>query len=393
MNYDNILSKKSQSIKPSGIRKFFNIVQDMPDAISLGVGEPDFETSWDARHAAIKCIKAGHTQYTANNGLKKLRQLVETYYTTRYGVTYNADDEIMITVGASEGIDLALRALIEVDDEVLIPDPSYVSYAPCVTLAGGVPIGIPCYKNDSFKVLAAEIEAKVTPKTKAIIMPYPNNPTGAIMTYEDLLPVAEVIKRHNLIVISDEIYSELTYDTKHYSIAALDDMKERTLVINGFSKAFAMTGWRLGYIMAAKPITEVMYKIHQYSIMCAPTVSQYAGIAALETGLKDDFKQVANMRNQYDMRRRYLVGRLNDMGLECFEPHGAFYVFPDVSSTGLNGEEFALALLNAKKVAVVPGSAFGDSGSNHVRISYAYSMKDIDRALDAIEDFLSTIKR
>lgn len=390
MDYSKILSQRASSIKPSGIRKFFDIVSEMPDAISLGVGEPDFETPWEARLSAIKCIREGRTQYTANNGLKKLRVLIDKYYTERYNLSYDPLTEIMVTVGASEAIELSLRALINPGDEVLVPDPSYVSYAPCITLAGGEPIAVPCYNKDSFKVKRDNLIAKITPKTKAIILPYPNNPTGAIMTKEDLEAITDVIISNNLIVISDEIYSELTYGLRHYSIASLEGMRERTIVINGFSKSFAMTGWRLGYVMAPKEIVSVMYKVHQFTIMCASTISQHAGIAALEEGFKDEFKSVTYMRDQYDMRRRYLVRRLNDMGLACFVPQGAFYVFPDVSSTGLNGEDFAMALLNSQKVAVVPGSAFGESGASHIRISYAYSMKDIDAALDCIEKFIKT---
>ena len=391
-SYNKYLSKKVQDIKPSGIRKFFDIVTTMKDAISLGVGEPDFITSWSVRDAAIKSIKKGYTQYTSNKGLLELRRAISKYLNVRYDLDYDADSEIIVTVGASEGIDLALRAFVNDGDEVLVPEPSYVSYAPCVTLCGGTPIGIACTVENEFKITAKALLDKITDKTKALIMPYPNNPTGAIMEKSDLEEVAKICIEKDIIVISDEIYSELTYDVKHVSIATLPGMRERTVVLNGFSKAFAMTGWRLGYTAGPREFVDAMLKIHQYCIMCASTASQYAGLQALEEGLADNFKTVEEMHDQYNMRRRFLVKELNDMGLSCYEPRGAFYVFPCVQSLGMTGEEFANGLLSSKKVAVVPGSAFGEHGENFVRISYAYSLDSLRKALDRIREYVNEIR-
>ncbi|MGN0796526.1 MAG: aminotransferase class I/II-fold pyridoxal phosphate-dependent enzyme [Christensenellales bacterium] len=391
IDYSKILTKRVQNIKPSGIRKFFDIVSEIKGAISLGVGEPDFVTPWSMRNEAIKSIQKGYTQYTSNAGILKLRQLIAKYLETSQGLNYNCNDEIIVTVGASEAIDLTLRALLDNGDEVLIPEPSYVSYVPCVELAGAVPVAIKCTSENGFIVTKEELEKVITPKSKVLILPYPNNPTGGIMTKEQLEAIRSTIIEHNLIVLSDEIYGDLTYGTKHCSIATLDGMQERTILVSGFSKAFAMTGWRLGYLAAPKEIAYAAYKIHQYTIMCAPTASQYAAIAALEEGLDDGFASVAAMREEYDKRRRYLLARLNEMGLHCFEPKGAFYVFPSVKSTGLDGDEFSLKLLEKEKVAVVPGSAFGASGKDFVRISYAYSIKALDEALNRIEKFLKEI--
>lgn len=392
INYDKFLSDSAKIIPPSGIRKFFDIVAEMKDAISLGVGEPDFVTPWSVRDAAIKSLQKGYTQYTSNAGLPALREKISEYMSKRFNLEYNYKNEIIITVGASEAIDIALRAIINKGDEVLVPEPSYVSYSPCVTLCGGVAVPIKCFEKDLFKITPDNLLSAITPKTKAIILPYPNNPTGAIMEEEFLKPIAEILIKNDILVISDEIYSELVYDGKHTSIASLEGMWERSIVINGFSKAFAMTGWRLGYLCAPAELCSVMLKIHQYIIMCANTASQYGGLHALTEGLKDNFQSVESMHKQYDMRRRFMVKSLNDIGLNCFEPKGAFYVFPCVESLQMNGEEFANELLKRKKVAVVPGSAFGDSGNYFVRISYAYSMKQLDLAMKKIAEFVSEIK-
>ena len=394
MDYSKHLNPIAKSLKPSGIRKFFDIVAERKDAISLGVGEPDFGTPWNISDKAIKSVKAGYTHYTSNAGLMQLREEISTYYSTRYGVKYDPKSEILVTVGASEGIDLAMRALVSEGDEVLVASPSYVSYAPCISLNGGVAVPVRCYEKDNFKLTKENLEQAITPRSKVLILPYPNNPTGAIMTREDLEDIVPIIIKHDLIVVSDEIYSELTYNGReHCSIASIEGMWERTITLNGFSKAFAMTGWRLGYFMAPKGIVDVVYKIHQYAIMCAPTMSQFAGLEALTSGLADGFSEVEKMKAQYDKRRKYLVRELNDMGLHCFEPEGAFYVFPCVESTGMTGEEFAERLLESQNVAVVPGSAFGDEGRYFVRISYAYSIKDIDVALSRIREFLKQIDK
>ena len=384
----NPLSKKITGIEPSGIRKFFDLVSEMPDAISLGVGEPDFDTPWRIREEGIYTLEQGKTFYTSNAGLKDLKIEISKYLERKIHVEYDSDHEIMVTVGGSEGIDVALRAMLDLGDEVLIPQPSYVSYVPCTILADGNPVVIPLQQKNEFKLTAEELEAAITPKTKMLVMPFPNNPTGSIMTKEDLEPIAEVVKRHDLYVLSDEIYSELTYKTEHVSISSLPGMKERTLVINGFSKGFAMTGWRLGYICGPSVIIEQMLKIHQFAIMCAPTTSQYAAVDALKNGDED----VAMMREQYDGRRRYVLHRFEEMGLPCFEPHGAFYTFPCIREFGMTSDEFANALLKDQKVAVVPGTAFGACGEGFLRISYAYSLDSLKTALDRIENFVIKLR-
>jgi aminotransferase len=385
------VSKKVASLKPSGIRKFFDLVHEMKDAISLGVGEPDFITPWSVRDAGIRSIQRGYTQYTGNRGLVKLRENISRYLSERFSVHY-APDNIIVTVGASEGIDLALRACLEEGEEVLVPDPCYVSYAPCITLAGGMPVSLHCKAENGFVVTKEAIEEKITKKTKAIILAYPNNPTGSIMTEEQLKELLPVIEKHDLLVISDEIYAELTYEGKHCSIAAMPGMQERTVLINGFSKAFAMTGWRIGFVCAPSAIDNGMFKIHQYGIMCAPTVSQYAANYALEESFEDNFAMVREMREEYNRRRRFVVKSFNDMGLTCFEPKGAFYVFPSVESTGLTGEEFAEKLLYAQNVAVVPGSAFGECGEYHIRASYATGMAELTKAMERIAAFVKELK-
>lgn len=376
----------------SGIRKFFDIASEIDDCISLGVGEPDFVTPWEIRSAAIRAIQEGRTQYTSNAGLMSLREEIAFYLDSRFSARYAAADEIIVTVGASEAIDLALRALVTRGDEVLVPAPSYVSYAPDVRLAGGIPVAVATRAEDDFRLTPEALEAAITPRAKTLVLPYPNNPTGAVMRKSDLLKLLPVIEKHDLFVISDEIYAELTYgDSRHVSIAALPGMRERTVLINGFSKAFAMTGWRLGYLAAPKEIVAEIYKIHQYTIMCAPTFSQVAGEEALRLGRGDGYAAVEEMRSSYDRRRRYLYGEFNRMGLTCFKPEGAFYVFPSVESTGMSGDEFAERLLRAKHIAVVPGSAFGVSGKNFVRCSYATGLDKLKIAVSRIREFLTEI--
>lgn len=381
------VNTKTKLIQPSGIRKFFDIVSSTKDAISLGVGEPDFVTPWRVRSAAITSLQRGYTQYTGNRGIPALLELISRYLSERFGLEYDPK-HILVTVGGSEAIDLALRACVENGDEVLIPDPAYVSYSPLVTLADGVPVHVECREEDNFVIKPEYIEKAITPKTKAIILTYPNNPTGAIMTEAQLKAVAEVIIRHDLLVITDEIYAELTYGGKHATIAALPGMKERTVYVSGFSKAFAMTGWRMGYVCAPKEIDEAMFKIHQYAIMCAPITSQYAAIEALKDGFSDGFSTVEEMRESYDKRRKFVLHSLAEIGMDCFEPQGAFYAFPSVRKTGMDGEAFANGLLAAKKVAVVPGNAFGDFGSHNVRLSYATSMTALSEAFDRMSEFL-----
>ena len=394
MDYSKLLNPIAQSIQPSGIREFFGIAATRKNCISLGVGEPDFSTPTAFSQAGINSIIAGKTQYTANAGLFELRKAISVYTEQFSKVEYNPENEIIITVGASEGIDAAFRAVIAPGDEILIPEPCFVCYAPLVMLAGGIPVPIECKIENDFKLTKDELQKAITSKTKGLLLAYPNNPTGAIMEKSDLEKLVPTIKKHNLIVFSDEIYGELTYDgAKFTSIASLDGMRERTIVISGFSKYFAMTGWRLGYVCAPKEITDVIHKIHQYAIMCASTSAQYVALEALNASFRDNFQEVKAMRDVYDERRRYLVERLNAMGLECFNPKGAFYAFPSVKSTGMDGEQFAYALLDAKNVAVVPGSAFGKSGKDYIRISYAYSQNIIERALDLIEDFVKSLKR
>ena len=385
----NPLSDKIVNIQPSGIRKFFDIVNEMKDAISLGVGEPDFDTPWRIREEGIYSLERGRTFYTSNAGLKELKEEIVDYLRRKIQVSYNPVSEVVVTVGGSEGIDIAMRAMLNPGDEVLIPQPSYVSYLPCAMLADGVPVVIPLHEENKFKLTREDLEEKITDRTKILVLPFPNNPTGSIMTKEDLAPIAEVAVEHDLFVISDEIYSELTYGTDHVSIASFPGMRERTIVINGFSKGFAMTGWRLGYACGPEVILEQMLKIHQYAIMCAPTVSQYAAITALQTC--DD--EVQKMVHEYNVRRRMLVDGLNRIGLHCFNPEGAFYVFPCIRSTGMDSETFCEKLLQEEKVAVVPGNAFGASGEGFIRISYAYSIKHLMEALGRIEAFVQRHKK
>lgn len=394
MDYSKKLNPIARDIKPSGIREFFGIAATRKDCLSLGVGEPDFSTPTAFSQAGINSINAGKTQYTANAGLFELREAIAKYTKSFIGVEYAPSDEIIITVGASEGVDATFRAICAPGDEILIPEPCFVCYAPLVSLCGGVPVPIDCKIESEFKLTPKQLESAITPKTKCLLLSYPNNPTGAIMEKDDLEKLVPIIKKHDLLVLSDEIYGELVYDgAKFTSIASLDEMRERTIVVSGFSKYFAMTGWRLGYVCAPKEIIDVIYKIHQYAIMCASTSAQYVALEALNASFKDDFKEVGAMRDTYDERRKYLVGRLNEMGLDCFTPRGAFYVFPCVKSTGMDGEEFAYALLDAKNVAVVPGGAFGKSGKDFVRISYAYSLDVIKKALDLIEEFINENKK
>ena len=379
------LSEKVKALKPSGIRKFFDIVKEIPGAISLGVGEPDFETPYHIREAGIQALQAGKTFYTSNSGLMELRKAVSDFTKRRTGLTYDPASEIMLTVGGSEAIDVALRTIINPGDEVIYNQPSYVSYLPCILLADGVPVPIELKAENRFRLTREELEAAITPKTKALILSFPNNPTGAIMEKEDLEAIVDVIKEHHILVISDEIYSELTYGKEHVSIASLPGMKEYSIVINGFSKGFAMTGWRLGYALGNKEILKQMIKIHQYAIMCAPTVSQYAAIEAMYNGDQD----VIYMRESYNQRRRFLYHELQRLGLPCFLPEGAFYMFPDIREFGMTSEDFALDLLKEEKVAVVPGSAFGDCGEGFIRISYAYSIEELKEALLRIERYLN----
>ena len=385
------INEKSKNLKPSGIRKFFDVVRETEGAISLGVGEPDFITPWRVRSAAITSLQRGYTQYTGNRGIPTLLELISRYLSERFGLEYDPK-HILITVGGSEAIDLALRACVERGDEVLIPDPAYVSYAPLVQMSDGTPVHVECYEKDDFVLKAENLEKVITPKTKAIILTYPNNPTGGIMTEEDLKKIADVIIKHDLLVITDEIYAELTYGRKHASIASLPQMKERTVYISGFSKAFAMTGWRMGYVCAPKELDEAMFKIHQYGIMCAPITSQYGAIEALKDGFSDGFATVEEMRDSYDKRRKFVLHSLAEIGLQCFEPRGAFYAFPSVLSSGLNSEIFAERLLKEQKVAVVPGGAFGDFGANNVRLSYATSMASLSEAFDRMGAFLQKIR-
>ncbi|MCI7323700.1 MAG: aminotransferase class I/II-fold pyridoxal phosphate-dependent enzyme [Lachnospiraceae bacterium] len=384
----NPLSKTITEIEPSGIRKFFDIVSEMEDAISLGVGEPDFDTPWHIRDEGIYSLEKGRTFYTSNAGLKELKIEIAKFLNRRYGLKYDYNKELFVTVGGSEAIDVAMRTMLDPGDEVLIPQPSYVSYVPCCILANGTPVTIELKAEDDFRLTAEELEAAITPKTKLLVLPFPNNPTGAVMERKDLEAIAEVIEKHDLFVLSDEIYSELTYLENHVSIASLPGMKERTIVINGFSKSHAMTGWRLGYACGPEVIIKQMLKIHQFAIMCAPTTSQYAAVEALRNGDED----VKMMREEYNGRRRYLLQRFKEMGLSCFEPFGAFYVFPCIKEFGMTSEEFANELLQSKKVAVVPGTAFGDSGEGFIRISYAYSLDDLKVALGRVEEFITELR-
>ena len=383
----NPIGKKVVDIKPSGIRKFFDIVLETEGAISLGVGEPDFDTPWHIRDEGIYSLEKGRTFYTSNSGLKELRTEVSNYIKRTQGVTYDPIKEIFITVGGSEAIDLALRAMIDEGDEVLIPQPSYVSYEPCAILADAVPVIIELKEENEFRLTAQEVLEKVTDKTKILVLPFPNNPTGAIMEKKDLEEIAKVVIEKDLYVISDEIYGELTYSGKHVSIVSLPGMKERTILINGFSKAYAMTGWRLGYACGPAKIMEQMIKIHQFAIMCAPTTSQYAAVEALKNGDDD----VAMMREQYNHRRRYLLNEFERIGLPCFEPYGAFYVFPCIKKFGMTSDEFCTRLLKEEKLAVVPGTAFGDCGEGYIRVSYAYSLENLKAAMERLERFISKL--
>ena len=384
----NPIADKVAELKPSGIRKFFDIVSEMKDAISLGVGEPDFDTPWHIRDEGIYSLEKGRTFYTSNAGLKELRQEISNYIRRKQGVTYDPLTEVLITVGGSEAIDMGLRAMVNPGDEVLIPQPSYVSYEPCAVLAGAKPVIIELKAENEFRLTAEELEAAITDKTKILILPFPNNPTGAIMERKDLEAVAEVILRHDIFVMSDEIYAELTYKEKHVSIIEIPGMRERTVLINGFSKAYAMTGWRLGYACGPKEIIEQMTKLHQFAIMCAPTTSQYAAVEALKNGDND----VAEMRTAYNQRRRFLMNAFREMGLECFEPYGAFYVFPCIKEFGMTSEEFATRFLEEEKVAVVPGTAFGDCGEGFLRISYAYSLENLKVAIGRLERFVKKLR-
>ena len=386
------VNRRAAELKPSGIRKFFDIVSEMKGAISLGVGEPDFVTPWNIRDAAVRSLKRGLTQYTGNRGLPELRENICRYLKERFGVGY-APEHTIVTVGASEAIDLVLRAVCDPGDEILVPSPCYVSYAPLVFMAGGVPVPLHCSADNEFIVTPELIANASTPKTKAIILAYPNNPTGAIMTGEQLKAIVPEIEKRDLLVISDEIYAELTYTGRHVSIASIGGMAERTVLINGFSKAFAMTGWRVGFVCAPEEVDEVMFKIHQYSIMCAPRMSQHAANAALTEGFADGFATVEEMREEYKKRGGFMVNAFNSLGLRCFSPKGAFYVFPSVESTGRDGERFAEELLRRKKVAVVPGDAFGEAGKMHVRCSYATSMAQLAEAIERITAYVKDIGR
>ena len=382
----NPLSKAITEIQPSGIRRFFDAASTMSNVISLGVGEPDFDTPWHVREEGIYSLEKGRTFYTGNSGLLELREEIGRYLDRRFGLSYSAD-EILVTVGGSEAIDIGFRTMLDPGDEVIIPEPCYVSYLPCVKLAGGVPVRLPLEEKDQFKLTKEKLLSAITDKTKILVLPFPNNPTGAILNREELQIIADIVKEHDLFVMSDEIYSELNYEGGHVSIASIPGMRERTIVINGFSKSYAMTGWRLGYAAGPKEIMKQMLKIHQFAIMCAPTTSQYAAIEALRNGDED----VRRMRESYDERRRFLVNALNEMGLPCFEPKGAFYVFPNISAYGMTSEEFARRLLEQERVAVVPGTAFGECGEGFLRISYAYSIDNLKKALDKIEKFIDTL--
>lgn len=387
----NPLSERITEVPFSGIRKFFDIAAEMKDVISLGVGEPDFDTPWHIRDEGIYSLEKGRTAYTSNAGLKELKIEIAKYLNRRFQVSYDYNTEMMITVGGSEAIDIAMRAMLDPGDEVLIPQPSYVSYMPCAVLANGAPVIINLKEENEFRLTAEELEASITPKTKLLVLPFPNNPTGAVMERKDLEAIAEVIKKHDLFVLSDEIYAELTYleGQDHETIASLPGMRERTVLINGFSKAYAMTGWRLGYACAPKVILEQMLKIHQYAIMCAPTTSQYAAVEAVRSGDAD----VAGMREEYNGRRRYLMHRFHEMNLKCFEPFGAFYAFPCIQEFGMTSEEFATRMLQEEKVVVVPGTAFGDCGEGFLRISYAYSLESLKEALDRLESFIRKLRK
>lgn len=388
MNYENYLNSTIKEVKPSGIRRFFDIVNEMDNVISLSVGEPDFQTPWHVRKAGIKSLERGKTWYTPNKGFQELRDEISNYMKRKYDLEYNSKDSVVVTVGGSEAIDIAIRSLVNAGDEVLIPQPSFVCYEPLTLMAGAKPSLIETKAENNFRLTNEELESHITDKTKLLILPFPNNPTGGIMRKEDLEAISETIIKNDLFVLSDEIYSELTYSGKHVSIANIEGMKERTVVINGFSKSYAMTGWRLGYACGPKPVVDMMTKLHQFCIMSAPTTAQYAAIEALRNGDQD----IEMMREEYDMRRKLVVSTLNDMGLETFMPEGAFYCFPCIKSTGLSSEEFCTRLLKEKKVALVPGSAFGDCGEGYCRLSYSYSLKHLKKALQLIREFIEGLK-
>lgn len=389
MDYSKLLSKTVVELQPSGIRKFFDMLSGRGDVVALTVGQPDFATPWHVRETGIISLERGYTYYTSNAGTVPLRQELSAYMKRRFGLTYDPMTEIVVTVGGSEAIDLAIRATVEPGDEVIIPEPSFVCYEPITRLCGGIPVPVTTLPENDFKLTADQLKAAITPKTKLLVLPYPNNPTGAVMTAEELLPICEALKGTNVAVLSDEIYSELTYGDRHTSIATLPGMAERCIVVNGFSKAYAMTGWRLGFVCAPPEITKQMLKIHQYAIMCAPTTSQLAAVEALKNGDTD----IEMMRAEYDKRRKYIVEELNRIGLPCFEPKGAFYVFPYIGGFGMSSEQFCERLLNEGKVAIVPGTAFGKGGEGYARISYAYSVKHITEAIERIERFVSELKR
>lgn len=389
MNYDQIISQRIQNIKPSGIRKFFDILEEMTDAISLGIGEPDFVTPWHIRDAGIYSLERGHTKYTSNAGMLELRREISNYLRRRFDLNYDYAKQILVTVGGSEAIDLALRCLLNPGDEVIVPVPSFVCYGPLTEMAGGVPVYVELKAEDQFRLTPEQLKAAITPKTKVLVLPFPSNPTGGIMSRPDLEAIAEVLRGTDIMVISDEIYAELTYGQRHVSMANLTDMYERTVVVNGFSKSHAMTGWRMGYVCAPQPVIAAMTKLHQFGIMSAPTTSQYAAIEAMRNGDKD----IEHMREEYDSRRRYLVENLNRIGLTCFEPKGAFYVFPCIKSSGLTSEEFCECFLMEEKVAVIPGTAFGPGGEGFVRACYAASMKDIAEAVSRMDNFLQNLRR
>lgn len=388
MDYAKLIAPAAQAMRPSGIRRFFDLAAEMPDCISLGVGEPDFKTPWAVREAGIESLELGHTRYTSNAGLKELRIELSRYLERRFGLRYDPMSQVLITVGGSEAIDMCIRTLVQPGDEVIIPEPCFVCYEPITTLSGGVPVPVPCHAEDAFRLRADALAAAITPRTKLLIMPFPNNPTGAVMEKEDLEAIAQVLRGTNIMVLSDEIYAELTYGLQpHVSIASLPGMAERTVVVNGFSKTYAMTGWRLGYACGPAPILQVMTKIHQSAIMSAPTTSQYAAI----TALRDCDLEIDRMRDEYNMRRRLVVRSFNEMGLHCFEPRGAFYAFPCIQSTGMTSEEFCTRLLEKKHVAIIPGGAFGASGEGYARVSYAYSVEHLTEALKRIREFLQQL--
>ena len=386
MDYDKLIAPAAAAMRPSGIRKFFDLAAEMPECISLGVGEPDFKTPWAVREAGIESLEHGRTRYTSNAGLKELRAEIARYLDRRMGLKYDPAKEVLVTVGGSEAIDMCIRTLVQAGDEVIIPEPCFVCYEPITTLSGGVPVHVACRQEDEFRLRTDALKAAITPKTKLLIMPFPNNPTGAVMEREDLEAIAEVLRGTNIMVLSDEIYAELNYGLQnHVSIATLPGMAERTVVVNGFSKTYAMTGWRLGYACGPAPIIKIMTKIHQSAIMSAPTTSQYAAI----TALKDCDGEIERMRNEYNMRRRLVVKSFNDMGLSCFEPRGAFYAFPCIKSSGMSSEEFCTKLLEQKHVAIIPGNAFGASGEGYARVSYAYSVEHLMEAICRIREFLN----